>query len=238
MPEAHSCDSERANNRRARELWLQMQACDSQDAEWLRLREELYQMYEVLALGLGVRYFGNKRLSPDDIRQCCRIGVILAIDDWEPWRGTLTTMIHYHVSQEIRAWLRVEGMYRPGGSTNQDNDSQETCQGLPRQKCDLTYVSWETFRSEEHDVDFTEIGIEQGVDSHEEELVLQVTVHDALQVLAPDRRQLVEMYHGLNGHDKHALRHLEPVFDKCYQTIKNRLDAAHREMSPYLEGYR
>lgn len=238
--ESHLCDLEREErDLYSQALWLQMQQSESA-TEWSHLREELYRLYEVLSFSFGAKYFGNKRLSPDDIRQCCRIGVVQAIDDWEPERGSLTTMVAYWVSREIRSWCRAEGVYSSSSeSQDRDDKAQEACQVRTRRKCDLTYVSFEQFNTNEKHtgVDFTDVVMEQSIPGHEEESVLSVSVDDALSVLDPVRREIVERYYGLKGHPEHTLRDLEPLFNVSYQTIKNRLGAAHREMAPLLEGY-
>jgi RNA polymerase sigma factor (sigma-70 family) len=208
--------------------------------EWVRAREELYETYEGLSFSFGAGYFANKRLSPDDIRQCCRIGVVQAIDAWNPERGSLTTMIAYWVSREIRWWLRQEQIYRTNGPSDQDDTTQEECQDRSRRKCELTYVSFEEFGvgHSRDTMDFTDIAIEQSIPGHEEEAILAVTIDDALAALEPDKREIVERYYGLKGHDSHTLRELMPFFHVTHQTIKNRLGAAGKIMAPLLEGYR
>lgn len=246
MQEAPLCDSEReVRDLRTLDLWEQMNAAAAvgDDEAWMRLRNELYAMYEKLSFSFGAGYFSNKRLSPDDVRQCCRIGVIRAIDEWNPDRGSLTTSIGFRVSLEIRSWCRAEGVYTTSQSDDQTDDSQQTCQDRkdrPRRKCDLTYVSFETFRQESAHwipADFTDIVMEQSVPGHEESAVMTVTVEDALSVLDPEKREIVERYYGLSGHEEHTLRDLEPLFHVSYQTIKNRIGAAHKAMAPLLDGF-
>jgi RNA polymerase sigma factor (sigma-70 family) len=227
----------------ARSLWQQMQSCVPETDAWWRLRTELYEMYERLSFTFGAKWFGNKRLSPDDIRQCCRIAVIKAIDAWDPERGCLTTMIAFKVSVEIRRWLRVEQLYQSTASFDRDNIEQEECQVRQPKKSDLRCLQFDAFRGsgkrkDESSDDFTDFVLEQSVDSHEETSVLNMSIEQALAALDPVKRDVVERYYGLRDGQQHGLRDLAPVFAVSYQTIANRLNAAHRLMAPLLEGYR
>jgi RNA polymerase sigma factor (sigma-70 family) len=229
-----------ARHAHARSLWLQMQSCVPESDAWWRLRTELYDQYERLSFTFAAKWFGNKRLSPDDIRQCCRIGVIKAIDAWDPERGCLTTMIAFKVSCEIRRWLRLEQMYSSIPLSDQEDTTQEECQVRGPRKSDIKAISFESISNggRDHPTDFTDVVVEQGVDSHEETSVLNMTIEQALAVLDPMKRDVVERYYGLRDGQEHALRDLAPVFSVSYQTIANRLNAAHRLMAPLLEGYR
>jgi RNA polymerase sigma factor (sigma-70 family) len=245
MRETRTCDSALADrDARAKALWLQMRSCAS-EAEWIRLRAELYEMYEHLSFHFGAKFFRFKRLSPDDVRQCCRTAVVRAIDAWDPECGSLSTMIAFQVRTEMRTWLRAEGIYKTTDPADPDHASQEECQARRARKADLQWVSFEDFRGNirshqfgDGACDFTDIIAEQSVPGHEEDTVFQHCIDEALSALDPVKRETVVLRHGLKGNDQHSLRDLEPIFNCSHQTIKNRLDRAHRTMAHYLEGYR
>jgi RNA polymerase sigma factor (sigma-70 family) len=230
-----------ARHQQTRALWLQMQSCVPESDAWWRLRTELYDQYEHLSFTFAAKWYGNKRLSPDDLRQCCRIGVIKAIDAWDPERGCLITMIAYKVFGEIRRWLRLEQMYSSIPSSDREDASQEECQVGVGKMPSSRVVSFEEFTNNSNAgsrSDFTDLVEEQSVKSHEESVLLDISIEQALAVLDPVKRDIVERYYGLRDGQEHALRALAPVFDVSYQTIMNRLNAAHRLMAPILEGYR
>ena len=239
--ETHSCDS--ARNIRdcwAESTWMQMHACVPETPEWWRFREELYEMYEVLSFSFGEKYFPNKRLTPEDIRQCCRIGVIRAINAWDPVRGSLTTMIAYWVSNEIRAWLRAEQQFRSETTEDHDSITQDECQVGHVRKCDLTYVSFEDLnyaRNAGRPSSFLDVDTEQSIESHEAASILTITVEQALDELDPEKREIVERYYGLNEQPTQTLRELGPLFGATHQTIKNRLKSIHATLAPAFEGY-
>jgi RNA polymerase sigma factor (sigma-70 family) len=243
MRETRTCDSALADrDARAKALWLQMRSCAS-EAEWIRLRAELYEMFEHLSFHFGAKFFRFKRLSPDDVRQCCRTAVVRAIDAWDPERGSLSTMIAFQVRTEMKLWLHAEGIYRTTEPTDPHHATQEECQARRPRKADLQWVSFQEFSANggawaDGNYDFSDIVMEQAVPSHEEDSVFQHCIEEALSVLDPVKRETVVLYHGLKGNEEHSLRDLQPLFGCSHQTIKNRLDRAHRTMAPYLDGYR
>ncbi len=239
MLESHACDSARAaRDEQAFALFMRMDAAQEDSPEWMTARTELYEMHEELSYSFASKYFGNKRLSPEDIRQCCRIAVVRAIDDWNPERGSLTTVIAYWVFREIRWWLRQEQMYRSSSPSDHEDSTQERCQPKHRRKCDLHVISTEQITLHlSDDADYTDFVVEQSIPGHEDPVTFGICVENALMVLDPEKRQIVEQYYGLHGEEQHTLRELEPVFQMSYQTVKNRLTAAHQLMAPLLEGF-
>jgi hypothetical protein len=223
------------------DLWQRMNAATS-DEEFMRLREELFLLYENLSFSFGKQYMNNKRLSPDDIRQCCRIGVIVAINAWDPERGSLSTMVAYRVSLEIKTWLRWEQIYLPTSSSDQDDVSQELCQPQTPRKCELTYVSFDTLqahRGDGEEFDFFEVTLAHSSPGPEGEVVLKVAIESALSALAPENRGLVEMCYGLNGQPRRTQREIVPLFEKSmtHQGINARLSRSYRQMAPLLDGF-
>ena len=82
---AGHADEERTDPRA--ELFVRLRACAHGEPEWWRVREEIIKAYRPLARGLAARY-GNRGEDREDLLQVAMVGLVKAVNRYEPERGT------------------------------------------------------------------------------------------------------------------------------------------------------
>src|SRR5215208_1895154 len=85
LPEAQSADL--ADPHRAHAALLRLRATERHTPEWARLRDEIIRMHLLLARRLAGR-FQHRGEELDDLVQVATIGLIKALDRFDPGRGT------------------------------------------------------------------------------------------------------------------------------------------------------
>lgn len=94
---------------RISELFEALRAHDSADAEWKAARDHLVELHLPL-VGYIVRRFAGRGESVDDLMQIGTVGLIQAIDRFEPERGlAFSTFATPTIAGEIRRHFRDKG---------------------------------------------------------------------------------------------------------------------------------
>ena len=194
-----------ARNRLAVKFWRQMRECDRKGdrAGYMEARTRLFELFERLSFSVVSRLFREEWLSPDDLRQECRVAVIQAIDQWNPERGEFPVLLSYITRNRVRDYLRNSEMI-PRSQSVFDQHGQERCHYQEQTTAArLPVLSLDTEGHEDW----------RAADPEDTygRIQARIAVAQALDYLDDRTRRIVALHYGLDGCERHTYREMAPL---------------------------
>lgn len=219
-----------ARNSTAVTFWQEMRACEERGDRYgyMRARTDLYELFERLSFRYVSSLFGHEWLSPEDIRQECRLAVIQAIDHWNPDRGEFPVLLSFYTRRRVRDYLRNNELIRRSQSVF-DQHGQDRCQDQEHvQTARLPVVSLDSDEREEW--------LSVAADDPYGRIQMETAVAQALDYLDEEARHVVALHFGLNGCDSHTYRQMGPLLGCSAQYAHERVRKALPVLAAALEG--